>query len=76
MWNEEFPRSILLTMLQSKMNIGSNIDLHEAVDITPPTDHGTEGGNSVPNHTDNLIYRTVTPKCNLTQDITDLLEND
>ena len=76
MWNEEFPRSILLTLLQCQLNIGSNVDLNEAADITAPTDHGTEGDNIVPNHVDNDIDGIVTPEINTTPNMTDLLEND
>lgn len=44
MWNEEFSRYILPTILQCKLNIGSNVDLNKADDITP-NNHGTEEDN-------------------------------
>ena len=76
MWNEEFPRSILRTLLHCQLNIGSNVDLNEAANITAPTDQGTEGDNIVPNHVDNDIDGIVTPETDMTPEMTDLLEND
>jgi len=76
MWNDEFPRSILLKLLQYKLNIGSNVDLNEATDIAAPTDHGNEGDNNVQNHMGNDIDGIVTPDLDMTPDMTDLLEND
>ena len=74
MWNEECPRSILLTILQCKFNIGSKVDLNEAAEITPLTDHGIGGDNIVPNHIDNDIDDIVTPQSHMTPDMNDLLE--
>ena len=76
MWNENFPRSILLRLLQCKLNIGSNVDLDEAADIAAPTDQGTEGDNNVPNHVDNNIDGIFTPDLDMTPDMNDLLETD
>ena len=76
MWNDEFPRSILLTLLQCKLNIGSNVDLNEAADIVELTDHRTVGDNDVENHVGNDIDGIVTPDLDMTPDMTDILEND
>ena len=43
MWIEEFSRTILLTILQCKLNISSNVDLNEGAEIIAPTCVGIEG---------------------------------
>ena len=72
MQNDEFPRSILITLLQYKLNIGSNVDLNETADIAAPTDHGNEGTNNIQNHMGNDIDGIVTPDVDKTPDMTDL----
>ena len=76
MWNEEFPRTILLIILQFKLNIGSNVDLNKGAEITEPTHVGIEGDQNVPIHIKHGVEGIIKPEENTTPVMTDLLGLD
>ena len=75
MYNEEFPRSILLTIIQYKLNIGSTVDLNEGAEIIVPTGIGTDGDH-VHIHINTDRDGIVTPAVNMTPDMNDVLNMD
>ena len=47
MWNENFPRSILHSILRCKLNLLDEIDMEEAADMVCPETNTDDGGEAV-----------------------------
>ena len=76
MWKIQFPRSILVSIIQCQLNIGSPVDIDEADDIRRSHTNELQGDECIPNVTVDDLEAIVTPDGDTEKYVTDLLDFD
>ena len=61
MWKIQFPRSILVSIIQRQLHIGSPVDIDEADDIRRSQQNGLQGDDCISNVAADDLEAAVTP---------------
>ena len=76
MWDDNFPRSILNSILRCKLNILDEIDMEEAADMVCPETNAADGDEALAKFDHENMYHIFTPNNGEVVYETDLLDSD